>query len=1017
MSNSLVRGLLAAATLWSVAAQGAGAQQGGVTRITGRVTDSEGGAPLEGAQVRIDGSPIGTMTSADGRFTMVRVQPGTYQLRVVRIGYLSDVKPLTVTAGQTTTIDFALKRAPYQLEAVVTTATGQQLTRELGNSIAKIDASELVSKQPITSMQDVLNGRTAGVTMIASSGTVGGGARIRVRGLSSASLSNDPLVIIDGVRVEQGSPDIAAGFGDTYVGGGRPNFLNNLNPEEIESMEIVKGPSAATLYGTQSANGVIVITTKKGRQSAPKWQLFGGGGTSENTYDYGAQYYNKGVRKSGGGEIDCTLAREASGLCTLTQQYRRNLLMDDSTTPFKTGVRQNYGAQVSGGTESLRYFVSGTWENEIGVLQMPTSETELLKAERDVESVPRWQRLPNQLAKSSLRGNFGMPVWGNGDLQLSSGFISSSTLIPQTGDNLYGVIGSGLFGTANPLNPAGWGFASPRQAFSRGTTRDVRQFVNSASANWKPRDWLSTRAIVGLDFMNWQDATKIRNGEGCTFCGIEWEGLRAINRYSNERYSVDAGATATKNVWTDFNSKTSIGVQWNRDGRFATYNSGKILPPGGATIDAGAQKSSAEQTTEFVTAGAYIEQQVGWKDKVFVTAAVRRDLNSAFGKNFGAATYPKATVSWVIRDDGAAKWINNFRPRFAWGVSGQQPNANASITYLRPITATLLNSEAPAVTFGALGNNDLKPERSREIEGGFDFTTLRNRISLQVTFYDKRTEDAIVQRNLPPSQTAGASVFDNVGVVSNKGLEVSLNARLLDNNLIQYDAQVEGSWNKNRLESLADGIEPFGGFGYQNAPGRPLFSNYWPNMTGFKDANGDGVIVASEVTTTGVSVYGGPSVPTRTLSLNNTIGLLKNKLRLNGLFDYRGGNVMHQISDGFACALGPNNCAATHVKGTPLREQARAVIAGAALGAYWEKGDFVRLREVSATYTVPSRFASLAKAREASIVLSGRNLWMWTKEFTGADPESQTSGTDATPYSFVMLAQPRYLTFRVNLSY
>jgi hypothetical protein len=153
------------------------------------------------------------------------------------------------------------------------------------------------------------------------------------------------------------------------------------------------------------------------------------------------------------------------------------------------------------------------------------------------------------------------------------------------------------------------------------------------------------------------------------------------------------------------------------------------------------------------------------------------------------------------------------------------------------------------------------------------------------------------------------------------------------------------------------------------------------------------------------------------MSLNNTFGLFKNRLRINGLIDYRGGNVMHQISDGFACALGPNNCAATHVRGTPLREQARAVIAGAALGAYWEKGDFARLREVSASYTLPRTYAGLVKAREAMIVLSGRNLWMWTKEYTGADPESTTPGTDAAPYSFVQLAQPRYLTFRINLNY
>lgn len=1014
MHSSLVSSIRAIAVLAFATVAHA---QSATARISGRVTEREGGAPVDGAQVRIDGSNLGAITGADGRFTISRVQPGTYTLRVIRIGYLAESRGANATGSGETTIDFTLVRAPYQLEAIVTTATGQQLTRELGNSIARIETANLVKEQPITQMQDVLNGRTAGVTMIASNGTVGGGSRIRVRGLSSASLSNDPLIIVDGIRVEQGSPNISGAFGDTYVGGGRPNFLNNLNAEEIESMEIVKGPSAATLYGTQSANGVIVITTKKGRQSAPRWSVFGGGGVSENTYEYGGQYYNQGVTTPGGQPIDCTLSREAQGRCRVTKQYSRNLLMDEATTPFKTGNRQNYGAQVTGGTESLRYFVSGTWENEIGVLQMPSSEIDSLLRERGVSSIPRWQRLPNQLTKTGLRGNFGMPVFGNGDLQLSSGFVSSYTLLPQTGDNLNGVIGSGLFGTANPAAPSAWGFATPRQGFAKSVARNNRQFINSASASWKPLGWLATRAIVGLDYLVWSDEGRIRSGEGCTFCGIEWQGLRAVNKFNNERYSLDLGATATRQAFTDFNSKTSVGLQWNRDARAITFNSAKVLPPGGSTIDAGSQKSSSENTSQFVTFGVYVEQQVGWKDKLYVTGAVRRDQNSAFGQDFGAAIYPKATVSYVARENGAAKWINNLRPRLAWGVSGQQPDANASITYLTPVTATLATGDVPAATFGALGNSDLKPERSRELEGGVDFATLRNRVTIQLTYYDKLTEDAIVRRDIAPSQTAGASIFDNVGTVSNKGLEVSLNARLLDLNVVRYDAQVEASWNKNKLVKLAPGIEPFGGFGYQNAPGRPLFANYWPKIKSFSDKNNDGVIIPSEVETTAGSVYGGPSVPTRTISLNNTVALLKDKLRINGLLDFRGGNIMHQISDGFACALGPNNCADTHVKGTPLDRQARAVIAGAALGAYWEKGDFLRLRELSATYELPARWATLAKARNASVVLSGRNLYMWTKEFTGADPESQTQGTDATPYSFVQLAQPRYFNFRVNLAY
>ncbi|MEO6447092.1 MAG: SusC/RagA family TonB-linked outer membrane protein [Gemmatimonadaceae bacterium] len=992
------------------------AAQQGPSRIIGRITDSEGGAPVEGAQVRIDGTTAGAVTLADGRYVIARVQPGQYQLRVIRLGYLSSTQQVTLRPGESVTADFTLSRTAYQIEGVVTTATGQQLTRELGNAIAKVDVAGLTPTQPITSMQDVLNGRTAGVTLISSNGTVGGGSRVRIRGLSSASLSNDPLVIVDGIRMEQGSPNISGSFGDTYVGGGRPNFLNNLNPEEIESMEIIKGPSAATLYGTQSANGVIVITTKKGRQGAAKWNVFAAGGFSQNPFTYSGQYYNKGVDKAGK-TVDCISWKEVQGLCTVQQRYQRNLLADKETTPFGTGLRQNYGAQVSGGNEFLRYFISGTWEDETGVLKMPDSELDSLLRERGTSSIPRNQRTPNRQTKSGLRGNFGVPLGTNGDLTISSGFVSSFTLLPQTGDNLNGVIGTGLFGTANPAATSAWGFASPRTGLAKEVTRGARQFINSATAQYRPRSWLTTRATVGLDFLVWQDAARIRSGEGCRFCGIDWQGLRSINKYNNERYSVDFGTTATRRFLTSFDSKTSVGLQWNRDGRAVTFNSAKILPPGGSTIDAGAQKSSSEQTNQFVTFGVYAEQQVGWRDRLYVTGAVRRDQNSAFGENFGAAVYPKGTLSWVVVDDNAAKWVNNFRPRVAWGESGQQPDANASITYLNPVTATLLGQDVPAVSFGAFGNSGLKPERSREIEGGFDFSTLRNRVTLQITYYDKKTTDAIVRRNLAPSQTAGASIFDNVGTVTNKGLEVSLNSRILDYRNLRYDAQVEASWNKNRLESLANGVKPFGGFGYQNAPGQPLFAPYWPAMKSYEDKNKNGVIEPGEVTATSGSVFGGNSVPTRTITLNNSVGLWRDRIRLNGLFDYRGGNVMHQISDGFACALGPNNCRAIHDPTAPLRDQARAIIAGTALGAYWEKGDFVRLREVSATYELPRFMSGAMRARTATLVASGRNLWIWTKEFSGADPESQTQGQDATPYSFVQQAQPRQFLFRVNLSY
>ena len=996
--------------------------QGNPVRLTGKITDKEAGQPIPFAQVQIVGTNLGTQTNQQGVYVVRGLPTGGHTVRVIALGYQSSQQGVFLNAGQETTLDFVLAKAAFQLEAVVTTATGNQLTRELGNSIAKIDAPKLVQEQPITAMQDVLNGRTAGVTLIQSNGTVGGGSRVRVRGISSASLSNDPMVIVDGVRVENGSPDIdPSTVGQTGVGGGRPSFLNNLNPEEIENIEIVKGPSAATLYGTQSANGVIVITTKRGRTGAPRWDLFAALGTSVDPYDYPGQYYNQGT-DTDGAPIDCVSWREVQGLCTIQQRYTKNLLEDKATTPFGTGNRQQYGAQVSGGSDQLRYFVSGTWESEIGVLKMPDSELDSLYRIRNTTSIPRDQRLPNQMSRTGIRGNFNVAMTPQADLAISSGINVMSTLLPQTGDNLQGVIGSALFGTANPAAANQWGFAPPRQGFSKSVTRSQNQFTNSANANWRPVDWIQTRATVGIDYIMWNDDAQVRAGEGCQICGIEWQGLRGINKYNNGKYSVDLGATANRNISNTLTSKTSIGVQWNRDNRAVVFNDARILPPGGSTLDAGAQKQSSEQTVEAATLGAYLEQQFGWHDRLFVTGAVRRDENSAFGADFGAAIYPKATVSWVATDNGAGLWLNNLRLRGAFGVSGQQPDVNAAFTYVAPVTATILSGSVPAVTFGQfggqLGNTDLKPERSREMELGFDLTTLHSRVNLQTTYYDKKTTDAIVQRDIAPSQSAGVNVWDNVGVVSNKGLELSLNARVLDFKSVRYDAQVEASWNKNRLVSLAPGVSPFGGFGYRNEPGQPLFAAYWPTMTGYSDANGNGVIEPNEVQVSDGSVFGGSTVPTRTISLNNTVGLFNDKLRLSALIDSRGGFTTHEVSTGFACGLGPNNCRAIHDPKASLFDQARAMAVGRALGAYWEKGDFIRVREIAAVYDLPQSVTHVVRSRSATIVLSARNMGLWTSSnFTGWDPEILTQGQDANPYNFVQQGQPRTFIIRFNLGY
>lgn len=252
-------------------------------------------------------------------------------------------------------------------------------------------------------------------------------------------------------------------------------------------------------------------------------------------------------------------------------------------------------------------------------------------------------------------------------------------------------------------------------------------------------------------------------------------------------------------------------------------------------------------------------------------------------------------------------------------------------------------------------------------------------------------------------------------MVTNRGIEVSANARMLDRDALRWDLGVEASGNENRLVSLATGIPPLTGFGFQNRPGYPLFGLWWPRLTGFKDANSNGIIEPSEVTVTDTAVFNGSTVPVRTISVNNSFGLFRDRLRISGLLDFRGGFVSHNVNNLFQCAF-VQNCVALHVKTTSLLEQAKAVAGPRAFAAYAEKADFLRLREVSVAYTLNPAWVRAVRASGATVVFTGRNLWLQT-DFTSWDPENNTAGSDGPNYNFVQLAQPRQFLFRLNLNF
>src|SRR5438309_6807630 len=324
--------------------------------VSGRVADATGRA-VAGAQVAVAGTGIRATADAEGRYRLTVSAPGAIALRVTAIGYTPQSKALTVAAGQSATVDFTLTANPVGLDAIIVTATGQlQKAREIPNDVTQVAAGD-VEKAPVTNFADLLNARAAGVTVLPSSGTTGGGARVRIRGSNSVSLSNEPVFFIDGIRVNSGATGNASNT--VGVGGQNPSRINDIQVEDLEAIEAVKGPSAGTLYGTAAANGIVQVRTKRGRPGPTQWTAYVEGGTLYDNTTWPDTYYGFDTTKASNSALRffCTLVRTVTidpntGRPQCAQNggvFTLNPLRDDS--PFRTGSRQQYGVSLSGGSE------------------------------------------------------------------------------------------------------------------------------------------------------------------------------------------------------------------------------------------------------------------------------------------------------------------------------------------------------------------------------------------------------------------------------------------------------------------------------------------------------------------------------------------------------------------------------------------------------------------------------------------------------------------------------------------
>ncbi len=1007
-------------------ATGLGAQgnQGG---ITVRVTAD--GQPLDQAQVIVIGTNLGGLTSPQGTFTIRNAPAGAHVVRVIRVGYSEQKKPVTVTAGQVATVEFALTEVAISLSPVVTTATGETRRVEMGNSIGQISASELTKSAPVSTVSDLLNSRTPGVAITTGTQT-GSGSRTRIRGQSSLTLSNEPIYIIDGIRM---TSNLGEGFG---TGGVRSSRVGDINPEEIENIEVVKGPSAATLYGTDAANGVIVITTKKGRAGSARWSVYGEGGTLWDQNTYPTNYTIAGRSPGTTAYRECSLPQVSFGTCLKDSVRVFNLWEDPETTPLGTGYRSQAGMQLQGGTDIIRYFLAGEREDETGLLQLP--QFERTRFDSTGTPIRDWTDRPNKFGKNNFRMNLNSTVNPKLDLGLQTAFVDlnqrytlESNATAGLGSQAFGGPGyktNGVIaGVGTPL--FGYRAWTPGYTWQEKTGQQVRRSIVSLNANWRPTSWWQNRVSVGNDYNARTDANLLLRGEGPPLTAIYRNGFARDLRTNTRNTTVDIASTASYNPKTWISTKTSAGVQYINFGLDQATASGIELAPGSQTAGAGATLAATQATTLTKTLGVYVEEVIGLNDRLFITGALRSDQNSAFGTDFQNVIYPKLSASWILSDESffpQMGWLNQLRLRSSFGSSGVQPGPNDAIRFFGFGNFNLRGADFAAVTYSAIGNNDLRPERSTEIEGGFETKMFNQRASLDVTYYRRETSDALIGAIVPPSFGGPVRQRANLGATLNWGWEGILTAQLLDKKAFALDMTLNASTNANKVLSLGN-TPPQIGVSTRIVEGSPLFAFWQRPITGWQDKNGDKILTynsdpnLNEVFVGDSAIFRGYTQPRHIVNLTTGIDLFNRRLRLQSLVDWRGGNLWYNNTERIRC-VSRQNCNGLMNPNSSFEEQAMVVATrdhpSRTLDGFFQPGAFLRFREFAATYTASTRIANLLRARSLSITATGRNLWRWT-DYRGVDPENDYQATDDvdTPSDFQTVGPASNFIFRVNIGY
>lgn len=948
-------------------------------RVTGRVTGSAG-EPVQAASVTVQGTTIGGYTAEDGRYTLNNVPAGAQVLVVRRIGYKRGTVPLPATVDQ---LNITLEKDVLQLETQVITGTTTTISSANAANAVAVVSGEQLNKAPTPTIENALQGKVPGAVISTNSGAPGGGSQVQLRGTTSINASSSPLYVIDGVLVNNSS--IPSGLNSiTNAGGGITNSqdqpvnrIADINPADIESIEVLKGASAGAIYGSKASNGVIVITTKRGSSGRPVANITQRLGQFSISHKLGTRCFGSGQEFA-----DWAGDTTTAGIAANIAMYdAATVKCNDYEQQFYSGNPMSYETDLSlrGGNSSTTFYLGGLAKRDNAIQRNTYYQKQSLTANVSQVLGSRLTVYANNEFVHSLTDR-GISGNDNQDI-VSPGDIFSST--PSFVDLQSGVRNPFLTSGSNPFQNADL-VKNPE---------DVYRYIGSAhatlSAYTSQRQTLDFTIIGGVDAYSYN--SKLTSPPDAYFEPNDGlPGTIVVNKQQNVNANLNVSG-AHKFIADLGTATTSFGLRQERRQYDGVVNQGRNIPAGVTDVNYGVVQGVAESQFLVKDFAYYAQEELlGLSERLLLTGAVNAERSSVNGDDKKFYMYPKFAASYRL--PFLPKYTDELKLRVAYGKAGNQPPYGYKFTTL-PIS--VYDGQLGARPSTIAGSPDIKPEISTEIEGGLDAQFLGGRVALDATVFKKNVDDLILSANV--ANTSGFTTrYINGGALQNTGTELGLNLTPIDRPNFNWVsrttyANVDGSITRLDVPCFN------GGSYFSTAYGAPyICQGYSPSTVqarnGWDSTFVNGVYKSR---TRRITAY--ESAPNFTMGFSNEFNV--GNFRLYGLVDYRNGgkavNLTNLYFDG--SGLGADTAVSNARLGRYLK----------GYGVYLEDAGFVKLREVSVSYLIPQQFTQrilTGNASQLRLEVSGRNLKTWTP-YTGYDPEvsnfsNQNIGRfqDVTPY-------------------